>query len=392
MGHTEFAVMDPGRDRPGIDRMLSLAFGGTMSGVSDWIGASLAENFRVLREGGRAVSTMTLVPMGQWWGGRSVPMLGVAGVAVAPEDRGRGHAKRMMESFVRESAGSGGVLSGLYASTHSLYRGVGFEHAGVRMMYSVPLVRIDVAARAGGVERLTAGHGADVSGCYSAFASLFDGTLDRGPYIWARVRKFREEEYEGFGVRGPTGSLEGYLYVSLKRLDSGKLNLSLSDLAFLNAAAGRRLLSFVRDFGMMGEAVTFAGGPAHPAAELLGQQRHTAEIKDTWMIRVLDVARAVAARGFPRGVSGEVHLEVRDGLVERNDGRWVVRVEGGRGEAVRGGRGEIGCSINGFAAMYAGYLSPAQCAMVGLAEGDEGALNAAGGVLGAGSPWMSDHF
>ncbi len=64
---------------------------------------------RLLREGGTDVACALRVPMGQFFGGRSVAMMGVAGVAVAPEARGRGLATRVMQEVLREAREEGGA-------------------------------------------------------------------------------------------------------------------------------------------------------------------------------------------------------------------------------------------------------------------------------------------
>ena len=98
--------------------------------VRRWLEHSGMANLRGYRQGGRLVGGMILVPMGQWYGGRAVPMTGVAGVAVAPEARGSGVAQAMMASCVRELQQNGAPLSALYPATLSLYRGAGYEIAG----------------------------------------------------------------------------------------------------------------------------------------------------------------------------------------------------------------------------------------------------------------------
>ena len=73
--------------------------------------------------------------MRQWWCGRAVPMAGVASVKVAPEDRGRGLARRLMTALLDEIAARGYPLSALYPATMPLYRSLGWElgrHAGYR--------------------------------------------------------------------------------------------------------------------------------------------------------------------------------------------------------------------------------------------------------------------
>jgi predicted N-acetyltransferase YhbS len=60
--------------------------------------------------------------MRQWWCGRAVPMAGVGGVTVAPEDRGRSVARRLMAALLDEVAARGYPLSALYPATMPLYR------------------------------------------------------------------------------------------------------------------------------------------------------------------------------------------------------------------------------------------------------------------------------
>src|SRR5690348_10269456 len=95
-------------DWPAVTRLIVHAFAGTPEGTQDWLKFAGPEHVRVVqgetngRSAGRAC--LLRVPMGQFFGGRSVPMLGIAGVGVAPEVRGRGVAKFMMQEAVREGA------------------------------------------------------------------------------------------------------------------------------------------------------------------------------------------------------------------------------------------------------------------------------------------------
>ena len=68
--------------------------------------------------------------MRQWWHGRAVPMAGVGGVKVAPEQRGRGTGRALMTEVLRVIADRGYPLSVLYPATAPLYRSLGWELAG----------------------------------------------------------------------------------------------------------------------------------------------------------------------------------------------------------------------------------------------------------------------
>ena len=104
-------------------------------------------SLRILRVNGDVAATLTLIRMGQFLGGRSVPLIGVGGVGVAPAHRGAGAATRLFHRFLREMRDEGAPLSVLYPATQPLYRRVGYEVAGARHE-----IHVDAAA----LEQLTA--------------------------------------------------------------------------------------------------------------------------------------------------------------------------------------------------------------------------------------------
>jgi predicted acetyltransferase len=181
------------------------------------------------------------------------------------------------------------------------------------------------------------------------------------------------------------------VFVAQKRKDTMRQELAVQDLVFLTPRAGRRILAFLAEFGTMGDDAVFAAGPSHPLLMMLGLQKYKLEFNYYWMLRVLDAAKALEGRGYPAGVRAEVHLEVEDEVLPANSGRWLLKVEDGRGRVARGGFGRVRTSARGLAAMYTGHMAPAALAMAGMAMGEESALREAGLVFGA-MPWMTDFF
>lgn len=387
-------------DRASVTRTIRHAFAGSAEGVADWMKLGGDEHFRVLPHPDRpdqVAACLLRIPMGTFLGGRSVRLLGVAGVGVAPENRGLGFAKRLMQGFLRDAHDEGWPLAGLYASTHTLYRAVGFEHALHRFGYTVPLGQIDTAPHpgesVGPLHPLTDADDAAVRACYAAFASRFDGMLDRGPYIWSRTRKMRDMEYTGFAVPGAAGALDGYVMIHQARRPDGRHDVVLSDFCFLTAAAGRRLLALLADFSMMGHDLVFFGGPTHPALTLLRQQRYKVELKDSGLLRVLDVKGALEARGYPAGLSTTLHLRVADDLLPANAGPWTLTIAGGAATVERGGPGTVRTTIRGLATILTGYATPLQAKLTGEVDGADADLAAAGAAFtGSGTPWMCDMY
>lgn len=393
----------PAGDTGALDqfaRACALAFGGDEAGVHDWIGTTGHEHLRVLRDGdGTVQATLLVIPMGQHFGGRSIPLCGIAGVAVPPESRGRGTALRLMQESVREAARAGTPLSGLYASTQALYRKVGYEQAGLRFRTTIPLRTIGVRDRSLAVRELSEGDQQAIRDCYSEFARNHNGTLDRGPYIWNRIRSHRERKYRPFGIVSPDDErrIEGYLYMAQKRNDeTGRHDLILSDLAFTTGRAGRRLLGLLADFATVGDDAILCGPPIHPICSLMPQQFHSSRFLDAWMLRINLVGPALEARGYPAGLDASLALDITDDLVPDNVGPWTVRVRDGRASAERGGEHARGnalrCDIRALACIYAGLYSATQAASLGMLEGDTESLAIADAVFAGPTPWMNEQY
>ncbi len=394
-------------DLSALGRMYSLAFGGPSEQSIEWIRKGGFPRLRVLREESAAIAAVLLrIDAGQFYYGRSVRTLGIAGVAVAPEMRGQGHAYAMMREAMREAHRCGYALSGLYASTQSLYRKVGFEQAGSRFIAKIPVTTLEPSSRDGRVISLGESDQAQVLACYNRFATRFHGMIDRSDYHWNRVKSHRDMVFEGFGIKRDDGTIAGYVYLDRKRKDTGRLDLIVQDLAFDDAPAALRLIGLLRDFAPMADEVAIPMGPWHPLLMMLSQQRYTLSLKDYWMIRVVDVERALTQRGYPHAVDATLTLRVRDELIAANNRRFTLRVKDGRGEVTAAdatdptsaGRNNtapaaaISISVRSLASLYSGLCNATQLQLIGACEGDANALHVADAVFAASSPWMTDFF
>ncbi|MBX3390566.1 MAG: GNAT family N-acetyltransferase [Phycisphaeraceae bacterium] len=384
------------RDLPEVARLITLAFAGTMENSTKWVRENGPENIRVVRQGNKIPACLRRIEMGQFFGGKSVRLCGIAGVATAPEARGKGHARWMMEECVREMYKRGEAIGGLYASTQALYRQSGFEQAGHRCTIKVPVARLLGGQKARNVIVLKDADMPRVEACYQRFASAYNGMLDRREYIWKRIKERPDSKYQGYGVLDERGMLSGYLFMSQPRDSStGRQDLQLSDIAFTSAEAGRQLIAFLADYEPMADWLHFGGGPLHPLLTLLPQQRYEVKLKDYWMLRVVDVKRALEGRGYSTAVRGSVDIDITDPVIEANTGLWQVEFADGKARVERrqsGGSAAVACTIRGLAALYSGLYSPRQAEVIGFCSGDGKTLELLGGALAGGTPWMTDHY
>jgi predicted acetyltransferase len=114
-----------------------------------------------------------------------------------------------------------------------------------------------------------------------------------------------------------------------------------------------------------------------------------------WMLRVVDAAAAIAARGFPPGVSASAQLEIQDHARPANSGHWQLTVSGGVGELIPNGGvsspGRLTLGARGVAALYAG-IPVGSLRLAGLASGGAPEGDAALDAAFAAAPFMLDEF
>ena len=381
-------------DLDAMARAAGLCFAFAPEDSRKWFERAGLENCRIARdERGGVAGQLVVARMGQYFGGRSIPMLGVAGVAVPPESRGGGAATFVMQSVLREARETGCPIASLYPATQPLYRRVGYEQAGSRFEVRMPLSRLEAGPRDINMRPVTEADRPAVAACYAEMARHWDGWLDRGPYVWDRVWSPRGQSAPAWLAEGPAG-VEGYVVLQQSRPNAmnARHDVNLTDIGFRGAAGARRVLGFLAGFQSMGLDLVLHCGPTHPVLMLMREQRWTMTLRDYWMLRITDLPGAVAARGYPAGMSGSAEIEVEDALFPENAGRWRVRVEGGRAEATRGGDGAVRLDTGALAVLYAGYLTPGALRQVGRLHADGAGLSALGAVFPGGSPGMADMF
>lgn len=376
-----------------LSRIMGESFNFPAEKFKDRVEQSGPESFRVVERNGDPAGMLCLVPMGQWFGGRSVGCTGVSIVAVAPEHRGSGAAGFLMQEAMRELHQDGVPLSLLYPATQTLYRRAGYETAGTHYQYELRVQ--DAPVRDSGLEvrPIADADWPRVEEFQSVYARRFNGMLDRGPYIWTRIRDFRGVKSDGY-LFHRDGEIEGF--VCLTRRDPARAlfgyDLQLADFAFTTPAGGRALLSFLARHRSLAHEVQLAARPGHPLFALMPEQPWRPFDGVDWMLRLTAVRPALEARGYPAGANGELHLEVADDVIRENSGKWVLRVSGGVAQVEPGGQGRFRCDVRGLASLYTGFLSPWEAAAAGRLEAPEEELAVAASLFTGSAPWMAQIF
>jgi predicted acetyltransferase len=369
--------------------ILGWSFGFDATDARSWLDHGGLVNVRIARRGERVLGGLLEIPMGQWFGGRSVSMLGIAGVGVAPEARGEGVALSLMQETLRAARRRGVFLSTLYPATLTLYRAAGYELAGSRYRITAALGDLPTARGDLDVDPLEPADAPAVEALYRRIASERPGYLDRGPYVWQRVRASRKETYRGFAVHG-AGGLEGYTYLSQRGPDDQR-ELVVHDLVTATAGALRRLTAFLADHRSTIRWLSLRASAVDPLVFAAPERSFRIELAEQWMLRIVDVEGALTARGYPP-VDATVDFELGDRTLPENSSRYRLEVSAGRARLTPGGRGDIALDERALAALYTGFLSPAALASVGRLEGEPKALARLALLFAGPPPAMSDYF
>lgn len=397
----QFAVAEE-RDIAEACVVIARAFAHDPQGAETWIRErATLEQTRVLRLNGRVAATAIRVPMGIYLGGQSMPQVGIAGVAVAPELRGRGLARWLMRRLMADMRDRGEHLSTLYSAMHPLYRSTGYETAGHLYRVRIPAGLIVSTDRGAGWRAYAPADRAAVEACARARASGVAGALDRGPYVWHRVFEPRIGKAEAFVADDGAGGVEAYCVYHIERTpeDDGLGNasgwkMSVIDLGYQSARGLERLLGFLAGFSSVVGVIELCERPSSPLLLRLPDRRYTVAIKDSWMLRLVDPREAMAARAYPKVLSGSIGFSVDDPVFGEQE-PFVLEIHNGRGlcRTARHDEPTLRVRVRDLAAMFTGFHSASQLAMLGQLHGTRDAIEMADVAFAcAGGPCMFDFF
>ena len=349
---------------------------------------------------GRLVGHCGIWAMGQWFGGRQVPMGGIGAVAVAPEMRGSGVGSALLARALNTMRARGQALSVLYPATVGPYRRAGWELAGsyVRREVAARSLAGLPAARDTGLREATDDDLPAMVACYDRVAPAHNGMIARPAPLAHRVlgaggggdgRTFRY-------VAHRDGEVVGYVVYDHAEADDvgGFFRLRVTELVGVDRDAELALLHLVASHRSVVEVVTLPSRPADPLLLALAEDDLRAPPRPWhWMARLVDAPAAVAARGYLAGLDVQVPLTIVDAAVDANAGRYVLAVEDGHGALTPGGPGRVTVTIGDLSALFTGWANPADLRRLGRLDGatdaDVAALTAA---FAGPPPWMGTFF
>jgi predicted acetyltransferase len=336
--------------------------------------------------------------MRQYWVGRAVPMAGIAAVKVAPEHRGRGIGRALMTEVLRLTDERGYPLSALYPATMPIYRSLGWELAGAKHRFTIPARSLlvlrapDEEAHGGGgahrdvpIRRVTP---ADVATVIDVIGDSHRAAADAGPLTWDEgpVAQWLARPDLYTYLAGDDG------FAAYRWADGG---LWVERVHARTPETLRALWAVIASHSSTAGTVSGWTGPSDPFWWLTQERDATVSRRAMWMLRVVDAAAAVAARGFPPGLTVSVPLAIHDKSRPANTGLWQLTVSGGTGILLQNGSmsspSPLTLGPRGLAALYAG-TPVTSLRLSGLASGGGPDTDALLTTAFAATPYMVDDF
>jgi predicted acetyltransferase len=334
--------------------------------------------------------------MRQWWHGRAVPMAGVGGVKVAPEQRGRGTGRALMTELLRVIADRGYPLSVLYPATAPLYRSLGWELAGglyrgvIEARSLASLLPADGLAQA--LPALRRAGPEDAAAVVGLIGNVHEAARHCGPATFgaATVRRWWLTDENLFCYLAD----DGFLAYGWDEADHHDLSVRVAVAG--SAETTRALWSTVGSHAPLAKQVRAVVSPDDPLAWLTREPDLGLARRWQWMLRVVDAPAAIGGRGFPAAAGLAAELQIEDTQLPGNAGHWTLEVSEGKGALTRrhpsaGSAAPVRLGARGFAALYGG-VPMATLRRAGLAAGGDTGADDALDAAFAGKAFLLDSF
>lgn len=311
-------------------------------------------------------------------GGTVVGHAAVTHIGVLPPFTRKGVATELIHHQLRDISGRGEVVATLRASEATIYGrygyGVASSSQSVEVRTARAVLRPDVGP-SGPVRLLEVAEAWDVlPRIYAENRSARPGTIDR-PEVWWQSLRLRTESSSGASyvvVCGQRGSERGF--ARYRPVDtetwfiSDQRTIVVEDFFAPTMEAYLGLLRFLLGLDLIDRVVFWMLPVDDPLPWLLVDRRAarvTALHDETWL-RIIDVRKALAARGYEG--DGSVTVAVDDPLLPENSASFTIASDGAE---PTDRRADLHVGVEGLASVLLGGATWRSLAVAGLVGFEE---------------------
>ncbi|TDF91860.1 GNAT family N-acetyltransferase [Paenibacillus piri] len=354
---------------------------------------------------GKLAARLTVLDLHTWLYGKRLALGGVASVATWPEYRRGGLVARLLHNALQVMREQGQTVSYLHPFQFAFYRRFGWETYTDTKKYEIPTALLPkLPSQPGHVKRV----GSDIGllhSIYSAYASRYNGTLDRDEDWW-KWKIFANKKGAAAVYFDAVGKPSGYVHYRVN-----ERVCQIHELVSLDWETTKGLWKFIADHDSMIDKVTVSVPTDDKLPFVLDNPRIKQEIVPYFMARIVDVKRFLEQFPFAAANAGSgctLKLSITDAHASWNNGLFTVEVDGRGHTAVHfeelpndapaaaanpdGQVHSLACDISTLTAIFMGYQRPAFMREIERLYGDEAAASCLGALIPQRQTYLPDFF
>lgn len=289
-----------------------------------------------------------------WFGGVAIPTAGVAFVGVTAEYRGRGIVRPLLDALLASAIERGSAVSALFPTAPRVYRGLGYERITDLIVSEVPTNALSgLPSSSTTTRRATVDDLAAIRAVYDAWSSEQNGPLTRtSPSMGGLVDADGLGAFSGITLAvDSSGTVTGYAAWNRGEGYEENAKIEVLDLIARSADAYRALLNTLGSFAGVAPTTTIRTSGDDAVRMLLPTSHWKVTASTPYMLRLLDIDKALSLRGYPKAVAAELPFTV-------NGEKRLLSLADGAGICTGAGHEDTReLTPQGLAALYAGAQS-----------------------------------
>ncbi|MCU0493626.1 MAG: GNAT family N-acetyltransferase [Chloroflexaceae bacterium] len=350
---------------------------------------------------GQHVAQLQLFPLQLMTGvgNKAIACGGIGSVAVPPQHRRRGYTAALLRHVCAEMQGSGTPLCLLFPFKASFYHRYGWAAALERRTYrGSPALFAHFPKLPGSFVEVGRESIAELNQIYMGAMRGRFGPLLRDEAWWQTevlAGWNKNDRYYAFIWRDTGGRGRAYTIYRFGPGDQAQRQLLCREMVALDPEARSQLFAFLSDHDSQCAEVVFRA-PADAPVNLLMADPLGCTIEPYGMLRLVDVAGALASFPPPVELSGRCTIAITDDWLAHNQATFALELADGHIHVQRlaeGSPAELRCDVRVLAQLYTRLLRPRTAAAFGLLHVENRPALALLDRLFTGlAPFHSDYF
>jgi predicted acetyltransferase len=331
-----------------------------------WVNEKNIRNCIGIFEKNKLVSALIINPFEVYIRGKLFTLSGIGGVATLPEYRGKNYVHILLKEAIKISKSKDLIFSALYPFSYEFYRLFGWELSGLQKRYRVKLNFIPKFKETEKVKKIPLSDWNCIKPVYEKYAKNFSGMLKRSDERWENHIFWTKDltylyVYEDI-------DLEGYVLYQVVKGSINKINVR--EIIALNTSAYKGLLGIFSRQSVNIEEVEWIAEINDSLHLILPNPYIHCNIEPTFMLRVIDLKKAIEGMLFLEDIKENIFIEIKDNYAEWNNGVFKLIIQDGKGflEKENNHKWDISLSINTLSQIISGFISITKAFNLGLVE------------------------